>query len=115
MNIRDGLVYKAIFGTDLTASDLGFKGIYDASGNVAPNPAVKGDYYVISNGGTFGGITFNPNDFAWYDGTLWGKTPALSTGVTLVNGQTGNVVLDTDDITEVTNSYYFYRKIYKNM
>jgi len=105
MNIRNGLVYKAIFGTDLTALDLGFKGTYDASGNVAPVSASLGDYYVISNGGTFDGITYNPNDFAWYDGTVWSKTPALTTGVTLVNGQAGNIVLDTDDITEGSNKY----------
>jgi len=86
-SIVDGIIYKALFGTNLTASDLTFKGIYDASGNVAPVGATSGDYYVISNGGTYGGSIYNVNDFSWYDGSAWGKTPALATGVTLVNGQ----------------------------
>lgn len=105
MNIVDGLIYKAIFGTDLKASDLTFKGGYDASIGTPPTPVILGDFYVITNGGTFSSISFNANDFAWYDGATWSKTPALTTGVTLVNGQTGNVILDTDDIAEGANKY----------
>ena len=106
MNILNAILSQAIFGqTEVTASDLDFRGIYDASGGVAPAPLTKGHYYVISNGGTISGTVYNANDFIWSNGTLWQRTPALLTGVTLVNGQTGNVVLDTDDITEGVNKY----------
>lgn len=106
MNILNAILSQAIFGqTEVTASDLDFRGIHDASGGVAPAPLTKGHYYVISNGGTIGATTYNANDFIWSNGTLWQRTPALLTGVTLVNGQTGNVVLDTDDITEGINKY----------
>jgi hypothetical protein len=106
MNILNAILSQAIFGqTEVTASDLDFRGIYNASGGVAPTPLTKGHYYVISNGGTIGGTVYNANDFIWCNGTIWQRTPALLTGVTLVNGQTGNVVLDTDDITEGVNKY----------
>lgn len=106
MNILNAILSQAIFGqTEVTASDLDFRGIYNASGGVAPAPLTKGHYYVISNGGTISGTVYNANDFIWSNGTLWQRTPALLTGVTLVNGQTGNVVLDTDDITEGVNKY----------
>jgi len=106
MNILNEILSQAIFGqTEVTASDLDFRGIYNASGGVAPAPLTKGHYYVISNGGTISGTVYNANDFIWSNGKLWQRTPALLTGVTLVNGQTGNVVLDTDDITEGVNKY----------
>lgn len=106
MNILNAILSQAIFGqTEVTASDLDFRGIFNASGGVAPTPLTKGHYYVISNGGTISGTVYNANDFIWCNGTIWQRTPALLTGVTLVNGQTGNVVLDTDDITEGVNKY----------
>ena len=106
MNILNAILSQAIFGqTEVTAADLEFRGIYDASGGVAPSPVTKGHYYVVSNGGTIGGTVYNANDFIWCNGTIWQRTPALLTGVALVNGQTGNVVLDTDDITEGVNKY----------
>lgn len=41
-----------------------------------------------------------------YNGTSWVNTPAPTSGVSSVNGQTGVVVLTTTDIAEGTNLYY---------
>ena len=106
MNILNAILSQAIFGqTEVTASDLDFRGVYDISGGSFPSNPKLGDYYVISKAGTISGITYLENEFIWYNGTVWAKTPPLTTGVTLVNGQSGNVVLDTDDITEGVNKY----------
>jgi len=47
------------------------------------------------------------NELQWYDGSSWIPAMAGAGAVTSVNGNTGAVVLDTDDISEgATNLYY---------
>lgn len=114
MNILNAILSQAIFGqTEVTASDLDFRGIYDASGGVAPAPLTKGHYYVVSNGGTISGTVYNANDFIWSNGTLWQRTPALLTGVTLVNGQTGNVSINTDNLPVGDNKFLIQEQVDK--
>ena len=114
MNILNAILSQAIFGqTEVTASDLDFRGIYDASGGVAPAPLTKGHYYVVSNGGTISGTVYNANDFIWSNGTLWQRTPALLTGVTLVNGQAGNVSINTDNLPVGDNKFLIQEQVDK--
>lgn len=93
-----------------------YAGTYDASLN-SPDldqagTRIQGALYRVTVAGThdfgaFGGsITFNVGDKVVYNGTAWEKWD-VSDEVLSVNGQTGVVVLDTDDINEgITNLYF---------
>jgi hypothetical protein len=71
--------------------------------------ASAGDVYVCSAAGTInlgsGNITFAAGDWCIFNGTTWEKS-INSNAVASVNGQTGAVDLDTDDIDEGTNKYF---------
>lgn len=92
-----------------------YAGTYDATGN-SPDldqagARVQGALYRVTTGGThdfgaFGGsITFVAGDKVAYNGSAWEKWD-VSDEVISVNGQTGAVSLDTDDISEGTNKYF---------
>lgn len=87
-------------------------GAWNANTNTPDLPAStpnKGDYYVVSVAGTtsLGGITdWQIGDWAIYNGTVWEKVDN-SESVTSVNGFTGTVVIDTDDIAEGATNLYF--------
>lgn len=97
----------------LPNSVMDYKGAWDASTNtptLANGVGNAGDVYRTSVSGTVdfgaGAIAFLVGDFAIYSGAIWERSPA-SDGIVSVNGQTGVVVLDTDDVAEgVTNKYY---------
>ncbi len=92
--------------SQLPESAMEYKGKWDASTNtphLEDGVGTNGDFYVCSAPGTvtFGTgntITFVVNDRVIYDGTddMWEKLPAGA--VSSVNGQTGDVVLDANDI-----------------
>jgi len=108
MNVKNAILEQAIFGSSsITPQDLTFKGTYNASGGTYPASPDLGDYWVINIAGTLplGGVT--ENDFIWYNGSAWGKTGALTTGVSLVNTYSGNVTLDADDISDTTTTNKF--------
>jgi hypothetical protein len=97
-SIVDNMIYEMIFGSRVSFDSLLWQGGYDASLNVPPSPVSAGYFYVITAPGTFGGITYETGSFAWFSGTDWFKTPALTTGVTAINSKTGNVSFSTDDL-----------------
>jgi hypothetical protein len=89
-----------------------YQGTWDANTNtpdVGSTSPLAGYFYIVSVAGstTLDGITpWAVGDWAIYNGTNWEKIPA-SALVVSVNGQTGTVVLDTDDVAEgATNLYY---------
>lgn len=92
--------------SQLPESAMEYKGKWDAGTNtphLEDGTGTNGDFYVCSAPGTvtFGTgntITFVVNDRVIYDGTddMWEKLPAGA--VSSVNGQTGDVVLDANDI-----------------
>lgn len=98
-----GKVPSAQLPTDI----VNLKGNWDASTNtptLADGVGDEGDVYVVSVAGTqdlgSGNITFDVGDWAFYNGGVWTKVINSNT-VTSVNGQTGAVSLDLDDLTDV--------------
>lgn len=95
-----------------------YKGLWDASTNspaLADGSGDNGDVYQVSVAGTqfTPSISFEVGDKAVYNGATgkyekWDMTDAVIS----VNGQSGIVVLDTDDIPEgATNEYYTDAKV----
>ena len=95
--------------SQLPESAMEFKGEWDASTNTPPladGTGTNGDFYICSAGGTvnFGTVseprlvTFVVNDRVIYEGDTdqWVKLPAGQ--VASVNGQSGVVEVDADDI-----------------
>lgn len=98
--------------SQLPNSVMDYKGNWDASTNtptLADGVGSAGDVYVTSVAGTqnlgSGNITFAVGDWVVYNGTVWQKS-VNSNAVASVNGFTGAVVLDTDDIAEGTALYF---------
>jgi hypothetical protein len=99
--------------TQLPNSVMEYKGSWNATTNtptLADGTGNAGDVYRVSVAGTqnlgSGNITFNVGDFVIYSGSVWERSP-MASGVVSVNGQTGIVVLDSDDIAEGTTNLYF--------
>ncbi len=86
-----------------------YQGTWNAGTNTptlpTPDPNNKGYYYVVSDPGTYLGVTYGIGDWVISNGTAWEKVDN-SQSVTSVNGQQGVVVLTTTNITEGTNLYY---------
>jgi len=98
--------------SQLTVSAMEYKGTWNASTNsptLADGTGDTGDIYAVSVGGSqdlgSGSITFVAGDWIIFDGSTWARVEN-STAVASVNGQTGVVVLDTDDISEGTAQYF---------
>lgn len=99
--------------SQLPNSVMDYRGNWAASTNtptLADGVGSAGDVYKASDAGTVdfgsGAITFAAGDWAVYNGTIWEKS--LNTNdVTSVNGQSGTVVLDTDDISEGAANFYY--------
>ena len=87
-------------------SPLDFKGTWDADTNtptLTSGTGSQGDFYIVSVAGStnLDGITdWNLNDWAVFDGTVWRQIDN-SEVVTSVNGATGAVSLNLDDIADV--------------
>ncbi len=90
-----------------------YKGTWNAATNtpaISDASGQRGDTYRVVANGTVnlgsGNVTFYTNDDAIHNGTIWQRNPATY-AVTTVNGQTGTVVLNSDQVTEgSTNKYY---------
>jgi hypothetical protein len=100
--------------SQLPSSVMEYKGTWDASTNLSPALADgtgnAGDIYVVTVAGTqnlgSGNITFAQGDWIMYNGSIWEKS-INSNAVASVNGQTGAVSLNSDNISEgSTNKYY---------
>ncbi len=101
--------------TGSVTGSLVYKGSYNATTN-SPDltSSQKGDFYIVSVGGTLAGVTLNVGDHIVFNQNA--SSPITSAmfdvidntdAVASVNTQTGVVVLDTDDISEgSTNLYY---------
>ena len=88
----------------LPNSVMDYKGTWNASTNtptLADGTGNAGDVYICDTAGTqdlgSGNVTFAAGDWVIYDGSVWEKS-INSDRINSVNGQTGTVVLDLDDI-----------------
>ena len=94
---------------------LVYKGSYNATTNLPDlTTSVQGDFYIVSVGGTLAGVTLNVGDHIVFNQNA--SSPITSAmfdvidntdAVASVNGQTGVVVLDSDDISEGATNQYF--------
>jgi len=98
--------------SQLPNSVMTYEGTWDASTNtptLADGVGNAGMVYLTTVGGTVdfgsGPITFAPGDWVVYNGAEWEKA-INSNAVVSVNGQTGVVSLDTDDIPEGSALYF---------
>lgn len=96
----------------LPNSVMEYQGNWNASTNtptLADGTGSAGDVYRANVAGTqdlgSGAETYAVGDWAVYNGTIWQKS-LNSNAVMSVNGFTGTVVLDTDDIAEGANQYF---------
>ena len=98
--------------SQLPNSVMEYKGNYNASTNsptLADGAGNAGDVYRVNVAGSqdygSGSISLAIGDWIVYSGTIWEKS-LNSNAVVTVNGQTGIVVLDTDDIAEGAALYF---------
>lgn len=100
-----GKILMSLIPTSLLGS-VTYRGALDASAGVYPSSPAKGDYYVVSVAGTISGTSYSVKDWAIYNGTIWEKV-SNSDGVTSVNGMSGIVVLNTDNVSEGSTNFYY--------
>lgn len=96
----------------LPNSVMEYQGTWNASTNspsLADGAGSAGDVYLVSVAGTqdlgSGSITFAVGDWAVYSGSVWQKS-INSNQVVSVNGQTGVVSLDSDDLSEGSTNLF---------
>jgi len=94
--------------TQLPASLMTYEGTWDAATNTPTLVNGTGDagmVYIVSGAGTVnfgaGNITFAVGDWVIYNGTIWQKSDNAD-DVVSVNGFTGVVTLDYDDVNAVS-------------
>jgi hypothetical protein len=99
--------------SQLPNSVMEYQGTWNASTNtptLADGVGNAGDVYLVSVAGTqnlgSGPIIFAVGDWVVYNGSIWEKS-INSNAVVSVNGQTGVVSLDTDDVGEGSTNLYF--------
>lgn len=97
----------------LPSAVMTYEGVWNASTNspsLADGIGDAGQVYRVGTAGTqnlgSGAITFDVGDYVIYNGTIWEKSDTTD-AVASVNGFTGIVVLDADDIddTATTNKF----------
>jgi len=99
--------------SQLPSSAFEYKGNWNANTNtpdIYPSyTGNSGDQYRVATGGTQnlgeGSTVFEVGDFVFYNGSTWDKIDNTES-VTSVNGATGAVVLDSDDIAEGSTNLY---------
>lgn len=97
----------------LPSSVMQYKGVWDASTNtptLVDGTGDTGDVYRVTVAGSqdlgSGVLSFEVGDYAIYNGATWEKSDTTD-AVASVNGLTGVVTLDTDNIDEGSTNQYF--------
>jgi hypothetical protein len=119
MGYTEQLIGGVIFETEtnLTATDLKFQSFWSAAGSSFPTPVAHGDYYGISVGGNLplGVGVVVPGDFIFYSSTKgWSKGAVVKIGVSQINGKTGYVTLNTDDLSDIGYAHKFITQVEKD-
>ena len=89
-----------------------YLGTWNAATNtptLADGSGTQGDFYIVGTDGTqdlgSGSLDFVSGDWVLYNGSVW-ELSVNSDAVASVNGFTGVIVLDTDDVSEGANLYF---------
>lgn len=97
---KDVLAYDAVSGTwkPRPASGLNYLGTFDASSNPSSGPATQpaGAYYVISDDGQIGAVSFSVGDWLVSNGSAWQKIDN-STSIISVFGRYGTITAQEGD------------------
>ena len=103
----------------MSASFLNFEGNWNANTNtptISDASGAQNEAFRVSVSGTqdlgSGSIDFEAGDIIIHNGTLWQNGDGVQ--VSSVNGESGVVVLDTDDISEGANLYYTEARVNAN-
>lgn len=98
--------------SQLPSAVMTYEGVWNASTNSPTLADGSGDAGMVYRVGTAGSqdlgsgsISFNVGDYVIYNGTIWEKSDTTD-AVASVNGQTGVVDLNTDDIDEGSSNLY---------
>lgn len=99
--------------SQLPSAVMTYEGVWNANTNsptLIDGTGDAGQVYRVSVAGSqdlgSGSISFDVGDYVIYNGSVWEKSDTTD-AVASVNGQTGIVSLDSDDISEgATNLYY---------
>lgn len=99
--------------SQLPSAVMTYEGVWNATTNaptLADGVGDAGMVYRVGTAGTqdlgSGPITFDVGDYVIYNGTIWEKSDTTD-AVASVNGFTGIVTLDTDDVPEGTTNLYY--------
>ena len=99
---KDVLAYDAVSGKwkPRPASGLNYLGTFDASSNPGAGPAIQpaGAYYVISDDGNIGAVSFAVGDWLVSNGSTWQKIDN-SSAVLSVHGRFGAITAQQGDYT----------------
>ncbi len=116
-----GKIDNSVLPSSITGA-LKFKGVWDANTN---NPTlstggaggVSGDFYVVDVAGSAvldsGHNVWNVGDWVINNGSSWDRIEQGST-VTKVNGLTGDLTLNTDNISQGLSNKYFTDALARN-
>jgi len=105
-SVVGALTYQGTWNATTNTPTLGDSGV----------GGVQGDYFVVNVAGTTsidGNADWEIGDWVVHNGSTWDKIDN-SDKVSSVNGATGVVTLDTDDITEAVNLYYTEARVSAN-
>ena len=101
--------------TGSVTGGLEYKGSYNATANTPDlTSSLKGDFYIVSVAGTLAGVTLDVGDHIVFNQDA--SSPITSAmfdkidntdAVASVNGQTGVVSLDTDNVSEGSSNLYY--------
>ena len=117
-NIMSGLTYGGVFDAatrtvrltpaaksilEVTTDTLVLE---NSSAVPAGYPANAPLFYVTTNGGTFAGMDFDNGDWLMSLETEWQQLKNGTSGVSSVNGLTGSVMLNSDQVPQGTTNLY---------
>ena len=88
-------------------SGLQYQGYWNPETGAPSNNPVSQQFWIADTAGTFEEVYYNINDWCIYLNNQWNKmTPTQS--VYSVNNKTGAVILNSDDVSAISNEYMNY-------
>lgn len=112
LGLKDGKIEDKNIPTDLLNS-IKYKSTYAPNSNKPNNTPKDGDLYIVSQDGqsaiTTPATNLKQGDVLIYAGNKWNVLNTHN-GVDSINNQKGNVVIDTNTLNAISNTYLDYTK-----